>query len=442
MQIVLPNKVKKIINILETAGFEAFAVGGCVRDAYLGRIPNDWDITTSALPEQVKTLFSKTIDTGIQHGTVTVLIGGEGFEVTTYRIDGIYEDARHPKQVSFTSNIVEDLKRRDFTINAMAYSETRGLVDEFDGIGDLRRGIIRCVGNPIERFSEDALRMMRAVRFAAQLGFDIHDDTRDAIKELAPNLYRVSAERIMTELTKLITSDHPDMLRDVYELGLTDVFFPEFNICMESEQNNKWHIYSVGEHILHTMQAVQNNRILRFTMMLHDIAKPECKTVDPDGTTHNKGHAEKGAEKARNILRRLKSDNELVDTVTILIRYHDWRFEPDKRSVRRAINKVGPNRFAMLLNVQEADMMGQSDYKKEEKIERLKKIREEYRQILADKEAVSIKDLDIKGKDLICLGIKEGPEIGRILNLMLEHVLDVPEDNKREILLKLLEEYK
>ena len=241
IKIEMPQAVKEIIERLESAGYEAFAVGGCVRDAVLGRVPADWDITTSAMPEEVKGLFSRTIDTGIQHGTVTVMKDHVGYEVTTYRIDGEYEDARHPKEVSFTSNLVEDLKRRDFTINAMAYNDRVGIVDEFDGIEDLEKGIIRCVGEAKDRFGEDALRMLRAVRFSAQLGFKIDETTKEAINELAPNLEKISAERIQAELVKLLVSDHPEYLRAAYETGITAVVLPEFDDIMKQEQNDAFH---------------------------------------------------------------------------------------------------------------------------------------------------------------------------------------------------------
>ena len=228
----LPEKVKFIIDTITAAGFEAFAVGGCIRDSILGRNPADWDITTSAKPEQVKALFAKTFDTGIQHGTITVLLDKEGFEVTTYRIDGEYEDSRHPKEVVFTSNLIEDLKRRDFTINAMAYNETVGLVDEFGGLEDIDRGVIRCVGDPGERFSEDALRIMRAIRFSAQLGYEIEENTKQAIVELADTLQNISAERIQVELVKLLCSPHPDYLKIMYDTGVTKIVLPEFDRCM------------------------------------------------------------------------------------------------------------------------------------------------------------------------------------------------------------------
>ena len=269
MVIQLPEKVKYMIDTLMEAGYEAYAVGGCIRDSILGRKPEDWDITTSARPMQVKQLFKRTIDTGIQHGTVTVMISGEGFEVTTYRIDGEYEDGRHPREVEFTASLLEDLRRRDFTINAMAYNEKEGLVDAFSGRKDLEKKLIRCVGNPKERFEEDALRMMRAVRFAAQLGFSIEKGTRDAITELAGNLAKVSAERIQVELVKLLVSNHPGEFMTAYETGLTQVFLPEFDAMIDTPQNNKHHCYNVGKHTIEAVKNSPQDKIIRLTMLLH-----------------------------------------------------------------------------------------------------------------------------------------------------------------------------
>lgn len=262
MVLTIPEKVEFIINKLETAGFEAYAVGGCVRDSILGRKPDDWDITTSAKPEQVKALFRRTVDTGLQHGTVTVMIDKEGFEVTTYRVDGEYEDGRHPKEVTFTASLEEDLKRRDFTINAMAYNTSSGLVDMFGGLEDIKKKIIRCVGNPLERFTEDALRIMRAVRFSAQLGFEIEKETKAALSVIAPNLKNVSAERIETELVKLLVSPHPDYLRTAWETGITKEFLPEFDACMNTEQNTPHHCWTVGEHALHSLLNVPCDKVL------------------------------------------------------------------------------------------------------------------------------------------------------------------------------------
>lgn len=431
-----PISVMKIIETLEQAGFEAYAVGGCVRDSLLGRNPSDWDITTSARPEQVKALFSHTIDTGIRHGTVTVMLEHVGYEVTTYRIDGEYEDSRHPKEVIFTPLLTEDLKRRDFTINAMAWNPRAGIIDEFGGMEDLDEGIIRCVGSPEERFSEDALRMMRAVRFSAQLGYEIEPATKAAIRKLAPNLTHVSAERIQVELVKLVESMHPDYLRVAYETGITRVVLPEFDLCMETEQHNPHHCYTVGEHMLHSMLAVSSNRYLRLAMLLHDIAKPEKKKTDEQGIDHFHGHQEASEEMAKVILRRLKFDNETIRIVSRLIGFHDYRFPAERRSVRRAVWKVGEDLFPMLLQVKEADTMAQSLYEREEKLEWIAEVEKLYREILKDRECLSLKDLAVTGRDLIRAGCAPGPELGRILNEMLQDVLEHPEHNNKEYLLQ------
>lgn len=440
MHIQMPDKVHKIIEILEAAGYEAYAVGGCVRDSILGREPNDWDITTSAKPEETKSLFARTIDTGIKHGTVTVMLDKEGFEVTTYRIDGIYEDNRHPKEVTFTASLEEDLKRRDFTVNAMAYNERTGLVDIFGGLADIEQGIIRCVGNAEERFTEDALRMLRAVRFSAQLGYEIEEQTKQAIRRLAPNLNKISAERIQVELVKLVTSPHPDYLRTAYETGITKQILPEFDICMETDQNNPHHCYNVGEHILHSMQETAPDKVLRLGMLFHDIAKPQTLTIDEEGITHNKGHAELGEKMTKQILRRLKFDNDTIDKVSKIVLYHDQEVGLTPSGVRRAVNRMGEEIFTMLFAVQYADVLAQSDYLREEKLQKLTYKKEIYEGICQRKECLNLKDLAVTGSDLIALGIPAGRQIGAILNDLLDIVLEEPARNTREELLRICKE--
>lgn len=286
MTINIPQKAAQILKTLNAAGYEAYVVGGCVRDSILDRVPGDWDITTSALPEQVKELFHRTVDTGIQHGTVTVMMGKEGFEVTTYRVDGEYHDGRHPDAVTFTRSLEEDLKRRDFTINAMAYHPEHGLVDLFGGMEDINGKIIRCVGDPVERFTEDALRMLRAVRFSAQLGFTVEENTKAALARMSGNLEHVSAERIQTELVKLLVSDHPEKIQDAYELGITKVILPEFDAMMETTQETLHHCYNVGEHTIHALMNIPADKVLRLTMLFHDTGKPARKTVDPLSLIH------------------------------------------------------------------------------------------------------------------------------------------------------------
>ena len=431
----LPENVQKIITILEEAGFEGYAVGGCVRDTLLHKNPDDWDITTNASPIEVKKLFPCTIDTGIAHGTVTVLIGKETFEVTTYRIDGEYEDARHPKEVVFTSCLSEDLKRRDFTINAMAYNDKTGIVDEFGGIQDLEAKIIRCVGNPEERFTEDALRMMRAVRFSGQLGYEIEFTTGQAINKLAPTLSKISAERICTELTKLMISEHPDYLRKAYELGMTGVFLPEFDAAMETEQNNPHHCYSVGEHILHSLLFVRADKVLRFAMLFHDMGKAVTKSVDEKGVDHFYGHGKISAEMADRIMKRLRFDNDTRQKVVRLVSYHDLKIKLTPEGVRRAVVKIGEDLFPILLEVKRADFLSQSMFKREEKEKELQQLEEIYQTVLKNGDCVSIKMLAVTGSDLIAAGMEPGRAIGVTLQEMLNLVLKEPSLNTKEYLL-------
>lgn len=435
--IELPQQVNFIIRTIQAAGYDAYAVGGCVRDSLLGRQPNDWDITTSASPAQVKALFSHTIDTGIQHGTVTVMLERRGYEVTTYRIDGEYQDCRHPKQVLFTDSLTEDLRRRDFTINAMAYNEEAGLVDVFEGVEDLKKGIIRCVGEPRERFGEDALRMLRAVRFSAQLGYVIEENTAEAICELAPTLSNISAERIQAELIKLLVSPHPDYLRTAYDTGVTKVFFPEFDRAMETPQNHPHHCYSVGEHTLHALLETPPDKVLRLAVLLHDIAKPEVKTVDDSGVTHFHGHARRGEAVSREILHRLRMDNDTTDKVSRLVYYHDYGngIQPDARMIRRAVNKIGEALFPLLLSVKRADILAQSMFEREEKLARLAEWERLYREITDRGECVSLKTLAVSGSDLIAAGIAPGRQLGEILKALLELVLEDPSKNNREYLI-------
>ena len=444
MKIVLPNKVLMIILNLQMHGYDAYAVGGCVRDSILAKKPQDWDITTSAKPAEIKRMFRRTVDTGIEHGTVTVLLGKDSFEVTTYRIDGVYEDNRHPKEVRFTNNLEEDLKRRDFTINAMAYNEKAGLVDLFGGMEDIRRGIVRCVGDPLERFGEDALRILRAIRFSAQLGYKIDNETKEGIRKLASSLRNISAERIQAELVKLITSSHPDDLRTAYELGVTKVFFPEFDVAMGTEQNHPHHMYNVGEHTLHSLNYVEPDKNLRLVMLLHDIGKPVTLTTDEDGVTHFHGHPVASEEIAEDFLRRLKFDNDTIHKVCKLVLYHDYgnSVEPDMRIVRRAINKIGEDAFPALFDIKRADVLAQSDYMRQEKIELIDRWQELYRQVREQNQCVSLKDLAVNGSDLIKAGWKPGKELGMVLQKLLDLVLEEPRCNTAEILLAEAEKYK
>ncbi len=471
MKMILPKNVSYIISKLEQAGFEAYAVGGCVRDTLLDRKPQDWDITTSAKPLQIKELFKKTIDTGIQHGTVTVMLDHVGYEVTTYRIDGEYEDNRHPKKVEFTDNLKLDLERRDFTINAMAYNDNRGLVDEFWGIKDLKDGIIRCVGDAGQRFDEDALRMLRAVRFAGQLGFDIEEKTKKAIVERASHLENISAERIRVELTKLLVSKEAGRIRDAYKTGMTKYFLPELDVAMETEQKNPHHIYTVGEHSIYGIEVMncffeitsdkkiydkipenvletakklaakmdkKQQTVLCMTMLLHDIAKPVVMSIDEKGIGHFIGHPVQSEKMAKKIMRRLTFDNDSISKACRLIRFHDYRMEDTSRAFRRAVSKIGADIMDMLFLVEYADVLAQSDMQRDEKLAKIDAGVKRFEYIMANAQPLSIKDLAVTGSDLIAAGVKPGPKMGEILKAMLDKVLDEPELNTKDGLLNYL----
>jgi len=437
MKIRLPEKVNQIIHTLKQHGHEAYAVGGCVRDSILGRVPDDWDITTSATPFETKELFSRTFDTGIEHGTITVLIDKDAFEVTTYRVDGKYEDSRHPSEVTFTRSLSEDLLRRDFTINAMAYNDEEGLVDIFGGMEDIKNKTIRCVGNARARFGEDALRILRAVRFAAQLGFEIEEETREGITELAPTLANISAERIQVELIKMLTSSNPAMLRTAYQLGITKVILPEFDEMMITTQETPHHMYTVGEHTLKTMENVRADKVLRLAMLFHDVAKPMMKTIDANGVAHFKMHDIKGAEVTKQILKRLKFDNDTLNKVVKLVWCHDYRMPAEPKNVRKAMNKIGEDLFPYYLEVRMADTLAQSSYMQKEKIQNIRDVEARYQEILDKKECVSLRTLAVSGSDLIESGMEPGKEIGATLNKLLEYVIEHPEANNKEALLEL-----
>ena len=436
LKIRIPEQVNMILEKLYQSGCEAYVVGGCVRDALIGREPHDWDITTSALPPEVKKIFPRTIDTGLKHGTVTVMVGREAYEVTTYRVDGVYEDSRHPKQVTFTPSLAEDLQRRDFTINAMAYDPRSGLVDLFGGQKDLEDGIIRAVGDPVQRFTEDALRILRAFRFAAQLGYEIDPDTLRAASALSQNLSKISSERIREELEKILLSDNPDILMKAYAAGITAVFLPEFDVCMKTPQNNPHHCYNVGEHTIWSTALIRKDRILRLTMLLHDFGKPGTRTTDEKGIDHFRGHPEESYLIAKEVLKRLKYDNETFRKVTTLVRYHDLRMRLTEPAVRKAIVRIGEDLFPLYLEIQHADTMAQSLYQRDDKLAYTAELEMIYDRIMFRGDCLSLKDLAVNGSDIIAAGVRPGREVGSILAQMLEEVLNVPEHNDREYLMR------
>ena len=406
VRIALPKDVKHIIDVLMENGYEAYAVGGCVRDSILGRVPGDWDITTSALPMQVKGLFRRTVDTGIQHGTVTVMLGRNGYEVTTYRIDGKYEDSRHPESVEFTPKLEEDLKRRDFTINAMAYNDEHGIVDIFDGVGDLQRKIIRCVGNAHDRFDEDALRILRAVRFSAQLGFGIEENTARAAKELAVNLKRISSERIHTEFNKMLKSAHPDYFSVADAIGIMEIVLPEYHV-MSAE--DKAFVGALAKECACQLPE-------RYAAML--FMSGGYSEEDP-------------ADTAKRVLKRLKLDNDTINTASMLLRFGMLEITDDESRIRHIIYETGDKNILRILDFRTA-------YEKciGNDIADVRRMYDICNMIFERGDCVSLKNLAITGKELIAMGVPAGRQMGEILNSLLMLVLDNPQFNDREQLSK------
>lgn len=442
MDIEIPQSAQTILDLLEAAGFEAFVVGGCVRDALMGRTPNDWDITTSARPEQTKAVAAdagfKTIDTGIKHGTVTVIVDHEPFEVTTYRADGSYSDGRHPDSIEFLDRIDGDLARRDFTINAMAYNPSRGLVDRFGGQADLEAGILRAVGDPRERFTEDALRIVRGLRFAAQLGFAIEPETSDAMHELRSLLDNIAVERTWVEFRGLLEGSYAvDVLR-----AYNDVIFaiiPELEPEFEFDQRNPFHRYDVWEHTLHALEAAPTDMeaTLRFALLLHDIGKPHCLTIDEEGKGHAYGHEKVGEPIAAEVCRRLKLSRSERETVTQLVRHHMFSIPDTPKAMRRFLLKHGPERARDLFSIRRCDKSGigrgqMVDSPMSIAFAKAEKLMDEQ---LNAEPVFGVKDLAINGSDLIALGMEPGPVIGHVLQVLLNEVVDGDVLNEREALI-------
>jgi tRNA nucleotidyltransferase (CCA-adding enzyme) len=435
-----PEKVLNILTTLKENGCEAYAVGGCVRDSILGREPKDWDITTVALPFFVKELFPKTIDTGLRHGTVTIMLEGEAFEVTTFRKDGMYEDGRRPSTVEFTASLEDDLRRRDFTMNAMAWNEERGIVDLFGGMKDIAAGIIRAVGEADERFREDSLRILRAVRFAARLGFEIEDRTLKAAAEKSRLISKVSSERIREELNGILTADYPMKFGLLREIGILKLILPEVEACFNTPQNNPHHAYGVGEHTLRTVAACVNDKNLRWVMLLHDTGKAVTRTTDEKGVDHYYGHPAKSVEIARAILGRLKFDNKSTDRILRLIKYHDREILPVPKAVAKAANAVGEDIFADLMNVKRADKSAQIPKDIKKGLQYVDRIETIFYELKKEKHCLRLKDMAINGSDLIEMGFEQGKEVGVVLGLLFDKVLDDPSLNERRFLTELAEE--
>lgn len=435
VKINMPEEVKFILNTLSNNGYEAYIVGGCVRDSILNKQPKDWDITTKAKPEEVIKLFDKVILTGLKHGTVTVVINNEGYEVTTYRRDGEYEDNRRPKEVKFVSSLKEDLARRDFTINAMAFNEQRGLVDYFHGVRDLQDKIIKTVGVPEERFNEDALRMLRAVRFSAQLDFNIDKNLLVAIKKLAINIKNISKERIREEFNKILINN-PRKIDILKDCEILELIIPEIKNIYDFNQNNPYHTYDLYDHSIKATEVIEEKLHLRLTMLLHDFGKVKTKTTDEKDISHYYNHSKESVELAKGILKDLKYDNETINKVLILIQYHD-RALKSKLSVKKLLNKIGEEAFLDLIKVQKSDILAQNPIYAKERLLNMISIESKLDLIIEQNECFSLKDLKINGRDLIELGFNKGKEIGEILNYLLEKVIENPELNNKEQLIKL-----
>lgn len=435
INVEVPAPVNYIIQELEKCGHEVYMVGGCVRDSVLGRKPHDYDICTSATPDEILKAFSdeEIIPTGLQHGTVTILINKEPFEVTTYRIDGNYSDNRRPDNVTFTKNLVEDLRRRDFTINAMAYNPRIGLIDPFNGLEDIKEEKIRCVGSAKDRFGEDTLRILRAIRFASQFGFVIEPDTDWEIHQQHKKLENISVERINSEFCKIVSSDsfcvQLLLYKDVFSL-----FIPELKSMFDFQQNNPYHAYDVFGHTVHTIkQCNSDDLVVKLAVFFHDFGKPHSYQDGEDGIRHFKGHGKVSAEITDSIMKRLRFDNETRNNVVELVYYHDATFEVGKKYVKRWLNKIGEKQFRRLLEVRRADIKGQkTDYEKS-RIEKVDNIEKNLEEILAEKSCFSLKDLTVNGNDVKeVMKLKEGKDIGYWLNEILKRVIDGELENNRD----------
>ena len=440
MKFEIPSGAAYILRILHSAGYESWLVGGCVRDLLRGVEPHDWDICTSARPEEVERCFAghRIIETGLKHGTVTVLEDGNPYEITTYRTEGPYSDSRRPDYVAFVSSLESDLARRDFTMNAIALGLDGSLRDPFGGVEDIKAGLIRCVGEPAHRFREDGLRIMRALRFAAVLGCEIEERTAQAVHENRRMLGHVAAERINVELCKLLVGEKAgDILRQYPDVLCQ--FWPQMEPLVTLEQHSPWHCWGGWEHTIRAVEAAPADGILRLTMLLHDIGKPGCKSTDEKGIDHFYGHPSAGAKLADQMLRALKFDNKTRERVGILVEHHDVQIPCQDRSIRKWMGRLGTETFFQLLEVKRADGMGQDYELVKDRFVELEEMKAKAEEIVAQGQCFSLKDLSVNGKDVIAAGVVPGPEVGRVLNKLLEQVVNGDTANERQELLKLLD---
>lgn len=442
MKIILPMGIEYVLSTLKNNGYEGYIVGGCVRDFLMGQTPHDYDVTTNATPEQVKACFkqNKVIETGLKHGTVTVLVDGENIEITTYRIDGDYKDNRHPDNVFFSTKIEDDVKRRDFTVNSIAYNPEKGFVDLFDGRGDIEAGIITCVGNADERFNEDGLRILRALRFASVLGFDISKETSDSIHRNKSLINNVSAERILEEFKKLICGKKAHMIFEEY-VDVIGVFIPEILEMVGFEQNNPYHCYDVFKHTVAAVKNAPDNVIIRLAAFFHDVGKPRTYFADENGIGHFYSHAKVSEKIANDVLIRLKSDNFTREKVCMLVRYHDRQIEENAKSVKRLLAKLSFEDVRLLLTLKRCDTLAQTPEIHNKRCAYLDRIGSLVDEIENEGACLSLRTLNINGNDLIALGIDEGKLIGEILNSALKSVIDEKIPNNKNELLKFVEKF-
>lgn len=442
-RIEIPAAVQKILLQILKNGYEAYVVGGCVRDSLLNRVPKDWDICTSAYPDQISSIFSgeKVLSTGLQHGTVTLVRENIPYEITTFRIESSYSDGRHPDSVVFTGRLKTDLLRRDFTINAMAANVDGTVIDYHGGIKDIQNGIIRCVGAPNDRFSEDSLRILRALRFSAKYGFTINSVTAMAMHENKLLLKKISQERITSEFRRIVEFAKKDLLLDFKDI--ISVIIPEMEKCIGFQQKNTHHKYDVYEHIATAVSLAPHEEILRLALFFHDIGKPTSYTEDSCGIGHFYGHAVVGTELTEKIMKRMRFDNNTIKSVAQLVKNHDLVLNPTPTFARRIINRFGRETVLELLEVMSADKRAQSDNSdRNQTLESIEYLKHLINQFAKEASIISIRSLAVNGNDVMAIGYPQGPEVGQILNKLLNHVLEYPDENKKDILLALASNWK
>ena len=437
----IPEGARFVLDRLTRAGYEAYLVGGCVRDMIMQTEPKDYDICTSALPEQMQEVFADchVVETGLKHGTLTVVVDHEPYEATTFRVDGEYTDSRHPDSVSFVADVTEDLARRDFTVNAMAWHPDTGLIDPFGGREDIQRRMIRCVGDAETRFGEDALRIMRALRFASSKQFAIEEKTAAAVHELRHTLVNVAAERIRVELAKLLCgAGCGDILRDYHDV-LT-VFIPELAVMKDFDQRNPHHLYDLWEHTVRAVEHAPATEAARLAMLLHDTGKPDCFTPDENGVGHMPGHAKRSREIAEDVCARLKTDRATADQAAVLVEYHDIELSDDPRIIRRRLNKFGEENLRTLIHLQYADALATGTRTEAQCAERRDTLLAALESVLAQSPCFTLRDLSVNGRDMAALGLR-GPAIGQMLTRLLEGVMDETLPNDREALISAAKQY-